>query len=174
MDLENSSSELKTDLKDFYLDSVKEVEVTLSKGKTKNIYLVFVPFVCLKLLQKVHKKIVLDVEKKLKATVLFIAKRNIQSKWVKTHKSQMRPRSRTLTSVHEGILEDLVLPGVIIAKRVRCRVDGSKFYKITLDAADKDILEERAELISSVYKKLTTKDVHLDFKHEQVFYSIKK
>ena len=44
----------------------------------------------------------------------------------------------------------------------------------TLDAADKDILEERAELISSVYKKLTTKDVHLDFKHEQVFYSIKK
>ena len=148
LDLENSSSELKTDLKDFYLDSVKEVEVTLSKGKTKNIYLVFVPFVCLKLLQKVHKKIVLDVEKKLKATVLFIAKRNIQSKWVKTHKSQMRPRSRTLTSVHEGILEDLVLPGVIIAKRVRCRVDGSKFYKITLDAADKDILEERAELTS--------------------------
>ena len=44
----------------------------------------------------------------------------------------------------------------------------------TLDAADKDILEERAELISSVYKKLTTKDVHLDFKAEQVFYSIKK
>jgi len=130
LDLENSSSELKTDLKEFNLDSVKEVEVTLSKGKTKTIYLIFVPFVCLKLLQKVHKKIILDVEKKLKTSVLFIAKRNIQSKWVKTHKSQMKPRSRTLTAVHEGILDDLVLPGTIIAKRIRCRIDGSKFYKV--------------------------------------------
>ena len=130
LDLENSSSDLKTDLKDFFLDSVKEVEVVLQKGKTKNIYLVFVPYLCLKLLQKVHKKIALDIEKKLKTQVLFIAKRTIQSKWVKTHKSQMRPRNRTLTAVHEGILEDLILPGTIIAKRVRCRVDGSKFYKM--------------------------------------------
>jgi len=129
-ELENSSSDLKTDLKDFYLDSVKEVEVVLSKGKTKNIYLIFVPFICLKLLQKVQKKILLDVEKKLKTQVLFIAKRNIQSKWVKTHKSQMRPRNRTLTAVHEGILEDLVMPGVITAKRIRCRIDGSRFYKM--------------------------------------------
>lgn len=47
-------------------------------------------------------------------------------------------------------------------------------FASSLDANDKEILEERAEAISAVYKKLTTKDVHLDFKHEQVFYSIKK
>lgn len=121
---------MKNDLKDFFLDSVKEIEVTLQKGKTKNIYLVFVPYVCLRLLQKVQKKILLDVEKRLKVQVLFIAKRNIQSKWVKTHKSQMRPRNRTLTAVHDGILEDMVLPGTIIARRIRCRVDGSRFYKM--------------------------------------------
>ena len=86
----------------------------------------------------------------------------------------MRPRNRTLTAVHEAILDDLVLPGVIIGKRIRCRIDGSKFFKITLDAGDKDLLEDRAQLIKGVYKKLTSKDVEIDFKQEQVFYSIKK
>lgn len=131
LELENSSSEFKADLKDLFLDSVKEKEVTLSKSKTKTVYLVYVPFVCLRALQKVHRKIVAEVEKKLKnASVFFLAKRSIQSKWVKTHKSQIRPRNRTLTAVHEAILDDLVLPGTIIGKRIRCRVDGSKFYKM--------------------------------------------
>lgn len=130
LELENSSSDLKNDLKDFFLDSVKEVEATIQKGKTKAVYLVFVPYVCLKNLQKVQKKILLDVEKKLNVKVLFIAKRTIQSKWVKSHRSQMRPRNRTLTAVHDGILEDMVLPGTIIGRRIRCRVDGSRFFKM--------------------------------------------
>jgi small subunit ribosomal protein S7e len=117
-------------LKDLLLDSVKEKEVILSKGKTKTVYLVYVPFVCLRALQSVQRKIIAEIEKKLKNTVLFLAKRTIQSKWVKPHKSQIRPRNRTLTAVHEAILDDLVLPGTIIGKRIRCRVDGSRFYKM--------------------------------------------
>ena len=112
------------------MDCVKEREVTLGKGKTKTVYLVYVPFVCLKALQNAQRKIVAEIEKKLKNPVLFLAKRTILSKWVKAHKSQMRPRNRTLTAVHEAILDDLVLPGTIIAKRIRCRVDGTRFYKM--------------------------------------------
>ena len=43
---------------------------------------------------------------------------------------QKRPRSRTLTTVHENILEDLVFPSDIVGKRIRFRGDGKKLIKV--------------------------------------------
>jgi hypothetical protein len=42
----------------------------------------------------------------------------------------VRPRTRTLTAVHDGILEDVVYPAEIVGKRVRYRLDGSKIIKV--------------------------------------------
>jgi small subunit ribosomal protein S7e len=42
----------------------------------------------------------------------------------------LRPRTRTLTAVHDGILEDVVYPAEIVGKRVRYRLDGSKIIKV--------------------------------------------
>ena len=45
----------------------------------------------------------------------------------------VRPRTRTLTAVHDGLLEDVVYPAEIVGKRVRYRLDGSKIIKVRFD-----------------------------------------
>jgi len=125
LDIENSQPEAQEELKNFTLHSVKEFEITSGTKKGKNAYLIFVPYHCHALLAKLQRKLVVELEKKVKGTVFFVAKRTISSKWIKTHKSQMRPRNRTLTAVYEAVLEDLVMPSTILGKRIRVRIDGS-------------------------------------------------
>ena len=129
-------------------------------GKEKPALLVYFSHKSHKvLLTHLFKKMVLDLEKKLKTTVLLVAARNIQSRWIKRNKTQKRPYSRTLTSVQEAILNEMLLPGIIISDRVRVRLDGSSVRKVVLDKTEQHFLEERTEAIKNAYKKLTTRDI---------------
>ena len=73
-----------------------------------------------------------ELEKKFSDRhVVFIAQRRMLRKPTRNSRvKQKRPRSRTLTSVHEKILEDLVYPTEIVGKRTRVAVDGSKLLKV--------------------------------------------
>jgi len=76
------------------------VEIPL--GKEKPAILVFVNFRSQKLLlTNLYKKLVNDLEKKLKSTVLVLAARNIESRWIKKNRTQQRSYSRTLSNVHQ-------------------------------------------------------------------------
>lgn len=56
------------------------------------------------------------------------------------------PRCRTLTSVYDAILEDLVFPAEIVGKRIRVKNDGSQMAKVHLDKNQQTTIEHKVML----------------------------
>ena len=127
----------------------------------KKAIVIFFPVPQLKIFRKIQIRLTRELEKKLSDRhVLLIAQRRILKKPARNSRvKQMRPRSRTLTSVHECILSDLVYPTEIVGKRTKVKVDGTKQIKIFLDRKDHTALEYKLDTFSAAYKKLTGKDV---------------
>ena len=147
VDLEANVPDLKAELRPLQISAAREVDV---RGGKKAI-VIFVPVPQLKAFHKVQARYVpqLDIrfrrlnvfaitrltrelEKKFSERhVVFVAQRRMLRKPTRTSRvKQKRPRSRTLTDVHEKILEDLVFPTEIVGKRTRVAVDGSKTLKV--------------------------------------------
>ncbi|KII95914.1 hypothetical protein PLICRDRAFT_87223 [Plicaturopsis crispa FD-325 SS-3] len=161
VDLENNVPELKAELRPLQISAAREVDV---RGGKKAI-VVFVPVPQLKAFRKVQQRLTRELEKKFSDRhVVFVAQRRMLRKPTRTSRvKQKRPRSRTLTNVHERILEDLVFPTEIVGKRTRVAVDGSKLLKVLLDSKDATSLEYKLDSFSSVYRRLTGKDVVFEF-----------
>ncbi|THH06801.1 hypothetical protein EW145_g3836 [Phellinidium pouzarii] len=161
IDLENNVPELKAELRPLQISAAREVDV---RGGKKAI-VIFVPVPQLKAFHKVQARLTRELEKKFaERHVVFVAQRRMLRKPTRTSRvQQKRPRSRTLTSVHEKILEDLVFPTEIVGKRTRVSVDGSKLLKVFLDSKDATSLEYKLDSFSSVYRRLTGKDVVFEF-----------
>ncbi|KAG8218358.1 40S ribosomal protein S7 [Butyriboletus roseoflavus] len=161
VDLENNVPELKAELRPLQISAAREVDV---RGGKKAI-VVFVPVPQLKAFRKIQPRLTRELEKKFSDRhVVFVAQRRMLSKPTRNSRTkQKRPRSRTLTSVHEKILEDLVFPTEIVGKRTRVAVDGSKLLKVILDSKDATSLEYKLDSFSSVYRRLTGKDVVFEF-----------
>ncbi|KAJ6867253.1 40S ribosomal protein S7-like [Populus alba x Populus x berolinensis] len=158
-DLENSNSDLKSELKDLFINSAVQIDVA---GNRKAI-VIYVPYRLRKSYRKVHLRLVRELEKKFsgKDVVLLATRRIVRPP--KKGSAVQRPRSRTLTAVHEAMLEDLVYPAEIVGKRTRYRIDGSKISKIFLDPKERNNTEYKLESYAGVYRKLTGKDVVFDF-----------
>ena len=160
--LETSNAELKGNLSKLNILSAKEVDV--AGGKTAIV--IFVPYKQARGFQAIQKRLVHELEKKFSGShVVFIAQRTIfGDSYTRSQNTKgPRPRSRTLTSVHEAILEDLVYPVDIVGKRTRVRMDGSRLLKVYLDPKDQVNVETKLDTFSAVYRKLTNKDVVFEF-----------
>lgn len=161
-ELEAGGSEIKAELRELFISSAKEVEC--SGGKTAIV--IFVPFRLLTKFHKIQTRLVRELEKKFSGKpVIIVAQRRILPREKKGGRlqKQKRPRSRTLTSVHEQILDDLVFPTEIVGKRIRYKQDGTRLLRVLLDPKDQQNVEYKTSTFQSVYKKLTGKDVSFEF-----------
>jgi small subunit ribosomal protein S7e len=110
-----------------------------------------------------------ELEKKFSDRhVIIVASRRIlprpkRSNRSRTNQKQQRPRSRTLKSVHEAIMTDLVYPVEIVGRRILQREDGSQILKIVLDEKEKAAMEYRVQTYEEVYKRLTGTNVRFEF-----------
>ncbi|XP_028773787.1 40S ribosomal protein S7-like [Neltuma alba] len=158
-DLENTNQELKSDLKDLYINQAVQMDVA---GNRKAV-VIYVPYRLRKAFRKIHLRLVRELEKKFSGKdVVVIATRRILRP-PKKGSAVQRPRTRTLTAVHDAMLEDVVHPAEIVGKRVRYRVDGSKIMKVFLDPKERNNTEYKLGTFSGVYRKLTGKDVVFDY-----------
>ena len=162
-DLEVTTSvELKEELKGLHISSAKEVDI----DPTKKSIIIFVPYKFLSNFHRIQARLIRELEKKFSGKhVVIIGQRRILRKPNKNShvKRQIRPRSRTLTCVHEAIMEDLVYPTEIVGKRTRVGLDGSKHYRVLLDMKEQQNCEYKLKTFGAIYKKLTGKDTSFEF-----------
>jgi small subunit ribosomal protein S7e len=144
----------KADLANVTVYSAVEVEVKAGK----HAIVIMVPARVWKQVQKVQSRLIAELEKKFpKKHVIITAHRTILDKNHKRKGIQVRPRSRTLTSVHEAILEDIVAPADITGKRTKYTTDNQAITKVIIDAKERDAVSDKLDTFSVVYMKLTNK-----------------
>jgi small subunit ribosomal protein S7e len=150
LNIEMSSNELKPVLRDLYITAAREIDC----GADRKAILLYVPYKLRRSFQKVHARLVRELEKKFSGKhVMIVAQRTILGKSYNRNAktSGPRPRSRTLTAVHDAILDDLVYPTEITGKRIRYKTDGRRIMKIFLDPKDQVHVEGRTETFAAVY-----------------------
>ncbi|OII78233.1 40s ribosomal protein S7 [Cryptosporidium andersoni] len=161
-DIETSSSdeEMKVIIHSVTFSTAKEVDC----GDRKAVA-IFVPYaIFMAYIRRVQGRLIAELEKKLKCPVVMIAQRTILPKNHRKFGFKNRPRSRTLTAVHDALLEDICGPGDIVGKRLRYRVDGSTVLKVLLDPKDKDKdIADKLDVFGAVYKRLTNREALFQF-----------
>ncbi|XP_019755174.1 40S ribosomal protein S7 [Dendroctonus ponderosae] len=156
------NSDLKSQLRELHITKAREIELNQKKS-----IIIYVPIPKLKQFQKIQIRLVRELEKKFSGKhVVFVGERKILPKptrKTRLRNKQKRPRSRTLTAVYDAILEDLVYPAEIVGKRIRVKLDGSSLIKVHLDKTQQTTVEHKVDTFTSVYKKLTGREVTFEF-----------
>ena len=160
VDLEHAPAEM-AELKNLHITGAKEI-TTPAGGKA---VVIFVPVPQLKAFQKLSSRLIPELEKKFSGSaVCVIAQRRIIAPAKRGYKlKQPRPHNRTLSAVHEAILDDIAHPVDIVGKRTVHRLDGSKMMKIHLDPKEKPSMEHKLDVLRHVYRTLTGKDAVFEF-----------
>lgn len=162
-DIASSTDTASAELTGLTIASAKEIQVD-----NRRAIVIFVPYRQHKRYLKVQARLIRELEKKFAgAHVVIIAQRTILNAETCKRRGEKRPISRTLTAVHNAILQDIVYPTQIVGQRIRVRQDQSKLYKVYLDPKDVREVEEKLRTFAGVYRKLTNRNVEMLFPTEE-------
>ena len=154
--ISNIISELAKDnkeLENLKITGVKEVQI-----EGINVRIIEVPYKQIAAYKKIQVTLIPELEKKLdNSQVVIVAKRRAFPKTPESGRryQAIRGVKRTLKNVQEALLDDVVYPTAIVAKRVHFGKNGKQTTYVTLDANDKTRVEDRLKTFAAAYGKLT-------------------
>ena len=159
-DIELTNIKLKNALAALHFNTTKEFDI----GRARRCVVVFYPLRFMRKMHKIQALLTAELEKKFSGKqFVFIAQRKIRERPANVYKLQEVPRSHTMVSVHDSILDDLVYPADVVARRMRYQVDGSTQHKVFLHLKEKERVEHRIDAFATVFKRLTGKDTVFGF-----------
>ena len=161
------------ELHHLYITGAEYIEFEDRAGRPAKALLIRIPYRSMPYLRKARSLVLPALEKKFRgSTVILVANRKIMSKHCKVVKGQSgqdRPRSRTLTNVHDAWLEEVVAPAHIAAKHTRLTASGQRVIKVFLDPLDRDEVEDKLDAYAEAYRKMTHKRVLFEFAKPTAF-----
>ena len=166
-DIANASADTKKAVRSAVVSNAAEYKFNLENNKTLSVLVFYLPFTFIRDNRPLLTKIINELQKKRGQFVFPIAKRTMINS--KSDFKQIIPRNRTLTSVYDSILDDLIFPASIIGRRMRYRSNGSLLTKIFLSDDTKVYLEDKVKIIAELYFKLTNRKIAFEFRRESFF-----
>lgn len=161
-EIEASESDLRAEMKEISITGAIEFSAVL-RGGTRSAVVIMISYRSMSAAKKVHTRLVDELQRRFSRPVVLVFKRTILPKYLKSKGQQKRPYSRTLTMVHDAVLEDIIHPVAIVGKRMRVKMNGKRVFKVLLDSSKRDLIEDKLELLVAVYRKLTNKEVVFEF-----------
>lgn len=123
-----------------------------------NVIIITVPYKQIDAYHQIQGFLIPELEKKLDSKqVVLVGKRRYLPKTPEHGRrfKTIRPSSRTLRAVNESILEDVVFPTTIVAKRTHYDLNGKQVTYVTLDHNDRTRVEDRLPGFGAAYERLS-------------------
>ncbi len=156
----NTEKENKKELEGLKIENAKEVQVE----KEEKCYLIRINTTQENDLKKVHPTLIKKFEEQFSVPVAIIpAKKRVNGKLYKRYRGTKVPRDKTLTTMFDSYLDDLLFPATIIGKRIWYPKGKSRQFKVLVDPIDKDIIEYKIPCITACYKALTNRPLEIEF-----------
>ena len=158
--IKDSEKDHKNELESIKIEYTNEVKME----DDQKCYLVQISTQNLAGFKKVHSLLTKKLEEHLSNPVIIIpSRKRVNGNEYRSFVSKKVPRDRTLTSVFDAYLDDILYPATIVGKRIRYPVGKTRTYKVLVDPLDKETVEYKIRAMTACYRALTNRKLEIEF-----------